>query len=332
MIYTKYLKTVLTSVLILASASVLAEGSGITILVNQLSNINSDTAIKQKAVDSEISDFKHRQLELKQMDEKNRVRSENGSVAWKNNIKKLEEILILQEWIDKNIVTKSGHVNSNHPEFKRYEGMRIEYSTVRDQLINEAAEVKAIAKAHIEEAKNLQAKKARIDAMNLEISQLESRKVNVENSLKNTKSVRTVVIETAILPPDPQTGMKSNQKIKIDFINKKASTSYKTGTTDFGDIKIGSIRNKFEIKNVIFHSNDRVTIEALGQTASGTGVLFDIDYSFLLDITSDGNLKVKGCHDAYPAYKVYIDDSLSYFFKHESYDLLKLYGTCDIVL
>lgn len=332
MIYTKYLKIVFTSILILASDLVLAEGSGITILMNQISNINSDIVIKQKAVDNEISDFKHRQLELKQMDEKNRARSKNGSVAWKNNMKKGEEILILQEWIDKNIATKSGHVNPNHPEFQRYEGMMIEYSTVRDQLINEAAEVNAIAKANIEEAKILQAKKALIDAMNLEISKLENLKFNVENSLNNTKSVRTVIIETAILPPDPQPGMKSNQEIKINFIKKEITTSYETGTTNFGDIKLESTRDDFEIKNVIFHSNDRVTIEATGQTATGAKILPDIDYSFLLDITSDGNLKIKGCHDAYPAYKVYIDDSISYFFKHESYDLIKLFGVCDIVL
>ena len=87
-------------------------------------------------------------------------------------------------------------------------------------------------------------------------------------------------IETKILKPDPNAGVKSLQKIHIDFQNKKViQASVFTGVSDIGVAELNSIRDDFkvEVKEI---NSDVVRFRASGKTASGVIVLPDIDYSF----------------------------------------------------
>lgn len=149
----------------------------------------------------------------------------------------------------------------------------------------------------------------------------------------------TIVIETRILPPDPVSGMKSTQRIRI-FIDPNTNSmrfdnSYETGTT-FG---ISAVRNKFELSNTSYSiSAGTLSFDVIGQTASGVLIMPDIDYHF--SVSFDGsdrqnNWRIDGCHDGYPAYRIWVENAISgestdlYSFRHQPIHLLNLLGNCD---
>ncbi len=150
--------------------------------------------------------------------------------------------------------------------------------------------------------------------------------------LAQTALATTVVeVETRILPFDPQPGMKSTQVITLDFDKKSAKSDFKTGVTTWGGAEIESIRNNFVVKNLSF-DNGKATFSVVGETASGIVFMPNINYSINLIITRSGVVSIDGCHDGYPAYKVTIDGTEAYSFKHESLNLMKLFGDCDVVV
>ena len=135
-----------------------------------------------------------------------------------------------------------------------------------------------------------------------------------------------VEITTRILSFDPQTGMKSTQTILVDFKKKKISQTFKTGVTHIG-FDIGSVRDKFMVDNVDF-SDGRVGFTARGVTASGIMFMPNVNYKFLIAVTSKGS----GAFDGYPAYEIAVAGKKMYDFAHKSVELVKLFGECDVVL
>jgi hypothetical protein len=142
-------------------------------------------------------------------------------------------------------------------------------------------------------------------------------------------SVREVVITTAILDPDPQAGMKSTQRIFVDFEHHMVRSEYETGTTEFFGVVLSSVRDHFRIENVSF-AGDEVRFRAVGETASGVRVLPNINYRFDIRMNRDATEgDVTGCHDGYPSYEVRFGHTLIYWFKHKPIRLLNLFGECD---
>lgn len=141
---------------------------------------------------------------------------------------------------------------------------------------------------------------------------------------------KKVEIETRILDFDPQSGMKSRQIIIVNFTDRKITSSYKTGATEFFGIKLSSVRNNFKVVNKSFSGNNKVKFTVVGETASGVGVIPNINYRFVIALTAGGAITVMGCHDGYPAYKVKVDGKVKYAFRHKSKEVLNLFGECDI--
>ncbi|WP_282610885.1 DUF3238 domain-containing protein [Pelagibius sp. Alg239-R121] len=138
-----------------------------------------------------------------------------------------------------------------------------------------------------------------------------------------------VVIETRILEGDPQAGMKSRHVIQVDFSSKQVQHIFETGTTDFFGIELQSARDNFVVSGVNF-SDDTASFKVIGETASGTRVLPNIDYSFSMTVNRDGSATVSGCHDGYPAYSIVVEGKSVYAFKHKPIQLLSLFGSCDV--
>ncbi|MEP1613450.1 MAG: DUF3238 domain-containing protein [Roseobacter sp.] len=140
------------------------------------------------------------------------------------------------------------------------------------------------------------------------------------------------LVETRILAKDPQSGVKSQHFYYVDFGNETVSASFATGTTkiDLGIVvfDVSSVRDNFLISNVKF-DGDRVSFTLVGTTASGVVVMPDIDYKFDFTIMRSGEISVRGCHDAYPAYLIQHNGTDVYRFEHESVNIIKLFGTCD---
>lgn len=145
-------------------------------------------------------------------------------------------------------------------------------------------------------------------------------------------------IETRILDFDPQAGMKSRQTITV-MERDRVESSYVTGKTSVGPVDVGSVRNRFEVKDVRVGS-DRASptlqLTAIGQTASAVTILPNINYRFSF-LFSERGLRVTGCHDGYPAYRVTVRTTRPgsgtvtvYKFTHKRIDLVKLFGTCDV--
>jgi len=152
----------------------------------------------------------------------------------------------------------------------------------------------------------------------------------------------TIFIETRILDFDPVSGMKSTQRIAVfadrDNQSMRVNSTFTTGTT-FG---IPAVRNRFSVANVSYDlSEGKLSFLATGQTASGVLVMPDIDYSFQLSFDGSNHQNkwtLQGCHDGYPAYKVWLENAVSgettelYEFIHRPIQLLNLLGNCDILL
>lgn len=149
-------------------------------------------------------------------------------------------------------------------------------------------------------------------------------------SLTEATTVVPLVIETAIIAPDPQAGMKSRQTITIDFGNRTVAQKFETGTTDFFGVSLSSARDRFIFKDVVFPRPGVTTFKVEGETASGVRVMPNINYEFAVEARSNGTVSVKGCHDGYPAYTVRYGGREIYSFRHQPRNLIELFGTCDI--
>ena len=163
-------------------------------------------------------------------------------------------------------------------------------------------------------------------------------------SVAISKVQGVISIETEILAPDPQFGVKSTQTISlyVDTSSGKFApkSSFTVGSTDLYVGKVKPIRNKFEVTNIKSEvSSGFISFTAIGQTASGVAILPNIDYSFNISFSSKNKeniWSVTGCHDGYPAYKINFINLISgkkqvlYNFKHEPLGIAKLLGTCDI--
>lgn len=151
--------------------------------------------------------------------------------------------------------------------------------------------------------------------------------------------VARIVIETRILSFDPFPGMKSSHTVILRKADDKIifSDSYETGTTDFFGIKLSSIRNNFKFSNTSYNlDQDRAGFKVTGETASGVGIVPNINYSFDVQLIGE-RLYLKGCHDGYPAYIVTLiipgeSPLIVYNFKHKPMEVLNLFGNCDTIV
>lgn len=148
----------------------------------------------------------------------------------------------------------------------------------------------------------------------------------------NAQSFQEGLIETRILGKDPQSGVKSQHFYYVDFTNETVKSAFVTGATRINlgpiDFEVSSVRDNFKVSSFSFNS-DIASFTLEGTTASGVMVMPDIDYRLDFKVTRSGVVSVQGCHDAYPAYLIQHQGIDVYRFKHESLDLIKLFGTCD---
>lgn len=141
-----------------------------------------------------------------------------------------------------------------------------------------------------------------------------------------------VIFETAIrdVPLALQVGVKSRQRLTIDFEARRISQSFETGVTDLLGFSIQSVRDQFKLEAVTFTEN-RVSFRVVGQTASGMRFLPDIDYGFTLTINRQSRLvTVAGCHNAYPSYTISVGGRSVYDRLQTGVALWGLAGNCDI--
>ena len=140
-----------------------------------------------------------------------------------------------------------------------------------------------------------------------------------------------VVIESAILEPDFQPGMKSRHVVQVDFAGQKVIDVAETGVTELLGTQWNSIRDNFRVLDVSFNG-DKASFVAKGETASAVQFLPNINYTFQITVWRDGTAVIRGCHDGYPGYRVTVEGEDQYFFAHEPKDLVRLVGECDIRL
>jgi len=139
------------------------------------------------------------------------------------------------------------------------------------------------------------------------------------------------LLETRILDFDPQSGVKSQHFFFVDFDKQTVNTSYETGSTDFFGVSLGSVRDNFAASSVSF-SEDEVSFVLSGSTASGVGVIPNIDYRFDIILSRMGQVRISGCHDGYPAYLIQFNGSNIYNYEHRPKDVYKLFGNCDVTI
>lgn len=144
-----------------------------------------------------------------------------------------------------------------------------------------------------------------------------------------TPARQDILIVTEIRAPDPQAGMKSTHRVKMDFDQLTVTDEYLTGTTHFFGVSLPSIRNNFRVSGVEFAGN-KVKFHVAGETASGIGVVPNINYRFHIEVSRQGTTHIKGCHDGYPAYEIRYRHVMLYWFKHKPIAVLNLFGTCDV--
>lgn len=152
----------------------------------------------------------------------------------------------------------------------------------------------------------------------------------------------SIEVETSILAFDPFPGMKSRHRVEFVLRPRSQSSflrqSFQTGTTDFFGFKLDSVRDNFRSERAPAVAEHIVAVEIVGETASGVGLVPNINYKLtaFYNLASGKVFKVSGCHDGYPAYKVTVTDSATpngrteYSYDHKSRDLLRLFGSCDV--
>lgn len=141
--------------------------------------------------------------------------------------------------------------------------------------------------------------------------------------------MHSFLIRTEILPFDPQAGMKSEQTLEIDFSTRAVRSTFRTGNTHLGPIKLGAVRSKFSVTGVVF-SAASVRFTAIGTTATGVLVLPNIDYSMRFEVTPAGTGWVDGTHDGYPAYTIAKGSSVIYSYRHRPMQIWRLAGNADV--
>jgi hypothetical protein len=108
-----------------------------------------------------------------------------------------------------------------------------------------------------------------------------------------------VEIVTAIRNISPlsfEVGEKSRQKVTINYANSTVKSEYTTGTTNVVGIDVSSIRNSFKISGQNFSGN-LAAVTAKGETASGVGIMPNINYGFSIRINKpQSKAWVSGCH------------------------------------
>lgn len=140
-----------------------------------------------------------------------------------------------------------------------------------------------------------------------------------------------LVVTTQINSPDPQAGIKSVQKINVNFVKRTVTETFSTGVTTIGPVELKSVRDQFSVKSV-FSPTGLATLNIAGQTASGVLFMPNINYKFTLEVDKNGRGTFSGCHDGYPAYEVKVQAKIIYSFKHKNIDLVKLFGECDQIV
>jgi hypothetical protein len=151
-------------------------------------------------------------------------------------------------------------------------------------------------------------------------------KLQTSAPVSSAPEIVELEVETRIRPPDPVSGMKSLQVVKVNFDKRKVTQTYKTGDT-YG---IPSARDKFHVASVDFEEST-ASFVVTGRTASGVQVMPDIDYRFEFEVDSNGSVRItRGCHDGYPSYVVRTRGHNLYRFDHKSIRLYKLVGDCDV--
>ncbi|WP_158673421.1 hypothetical protein [Bosea sp. FBZP-16] len=139
-------------------------------------------------------------------------------------------------------------------------------------------------------------------------------------------------IITEIRPPHVQAGEKSRQAISIDLANSRASSTVSTGVTQVvPGWDWGSVRDKFELKNVTFGS-PRITFIAKGQTASPVLFMPDIDYQFSVILNRvQKKIWISGCHNRFPSYRILINGASLYDQNQVGNAFTGLIGVCDTI-
>ena len=133
-----------------------------------------------------------------------------------------------------------------------------------------------------------------------------------------------ILIETFIENPDPFPGRKTSQKA----IWKQGKHSHWTGTTDFTfwNGKVVKLQGSGKYHFEWDEEPDVVYMD--GEAVSGFGVGPRINYKFVFTVGPE-NIRIRGCHDGYPSYRISVNGEKIYTHKHKSIDLIKLFGECD---
>ena len=140
-----------------------------------------------------------------------------------------------------------------------------------------------------------------------------------------------IVTEIRDKPGATQVGEKSRQTLTIDTAAKTVASEWKTGKTVVAGQEITSVRNKFEAQLARANAPFTIAVKATGSTASGVGILPNIDYSLTLSFdTAKHTIGVVGSHDGYPSYTILVGTKKVY--DHEQGNLSELVGDGDVTV
>ena len=149
-----------------------------------------------------------------------------------------------------------------------------------------------------------------------------------------SKDIVYIEIETAIRHQSwatMQVGVKSEQRIIVDFRSKKVMQTFETGTTTILFWSVDSIRDKFQIIRPTFPSPGTVNFFAKGQTASAVHLMPNINYNFNILLSLSPQLvTVTGNHDGYPSYNVSVERRSVYDYVQGH--LGQLFGDSDVTV
>lgn len=148
-----------------------------------------------------------------------------------------------------------------------------------------------------------------------------------------------IVVETLIEKDDWFPGVKSYHKVY--WITQKQE--YKTGTTN---ISVGGKTYEVKSSGDDFGFKRGAPGEGLtiyGKTATGLtlgiGPFINYKFSFRSQMPEVVNQSIKsikatvtGCHDGFPSYRIYVNNKLIYYHKHELTKIWKLWDNCGVTV
>ena len=141
-------------------------------------------------------------------------------------------------------------------------------------------------------------------------------------------AVYTIVVETEIRKPDPQSGTKSYQEVSIDTDAGTATSTYSTGKTTVGGRQYSSRSDDFTVSQV--SGDNGVYTAAIDGTTGSKWFPANIDYSFDVVINENtGEVFLVGSHDGYPSYMIRLNGELIYDYQQD--DIWDLFGDADDV-